>query len=77
MVKIIGILCIAILIALKEIPPLKKQQQKKEIWIFTIFLFFATALLSAVLVEVKIPSPLEVIRWVYLPFSNWLFSLLA
>jgi hypothetical protein len=77
MVKVLGILCISILIALKEIPPLKKQQQKKEIWIIVIFLFFASAFLSLVLLEVKIPSPLEVIRVVYHPFSNWLFSLLS
>jgi hypothetical protein len=77
MLKVLGILVITLLIIWKEIPPLKKQKKKKEIWIFFIFQFMATALLSLVVLNVKIPSPLELIRIIYQPFSDVLFSLLS
>jgi hypothetical protein len=44
---------------------------------FSIFQFIATALLSLVVLNVKIPSPLELIRIIYQPFSDVLFSLLS
>lgn len=77
MVKVLGVIFISLLIVLKEIPPLKKQKMIKEIWIFSSMQLLATTLLSLVLLEVKIPSPLEVIRVVYQPFSDALFSLLS
>jgi hypothetical protein len=77
MLKVLGILVITLLIIWKEIPPLKKQKKKKEIWIFFIFQFMATTLLSLVVLNVKIPSPLELIRIIYQPFSDVLFSLLS
>jgi hypothetical protein len=76
-IKVLGVIFISLLIAIKEIPPLKKQKMNKEVWIFSFFQLFATILLSLVLLEVKIPSPLEVIRVVYQPFSDALFSLLS
>jgi hypothetical protein len=77
MLKVLGIVAISLLIIWKEIPPLKKQKKRKEIWIFSIFQFLATTLLSLVVLDVKIPSPLEVIRVIYKPFSDVLFSLLS
>lgn len=77
MVKVLGIVIISLLIAWKEIPPLKKQKKKKDIWIFSILQLTATTLLSLVILEVKIPSPLEVIRVVYKPISDALFTLLS
>lgn len=77
MLKVFGIIVITLLIIWKEIPPLKKQKKKKEIWIFSIFQFMATTLLSLVVLNVKIPSPLEVIRIIYKPISDVLFSLLS
>lgn len=77
MLKVFGIFVITLLIIWKEIPPLKKQKKKKEIWIFSIFQFMATTLLSLVVLNVKIPSPLEVIRIIYKPISDVLFSLLS
>lgn len=77
MLKVLGIFVITLLIIWKEIPPLKKQKKKKEIWIFSIFQFMATTLLSLVVLNVKIPSPLEVIRIIYKPISDVLFSLLS
>jgi hypothetical protein len=77
MIKVLGILVISTLIAMKEIPPLLKQKKKKEIWIFVIFQSFATALLSIISLNVKLPSPLEAIRVVYKPISDAIFSLLS
>jgi hypothetical protein len=77
MLKVLGVLVITILIIWKEIPALKKKKEKKEIWIFAIFQFMATTLLSLVFLNVKIPSPLEVIRIIYKPISDVLFSLLS
>lgn len=77
MVKILGILVITLLIVLKEIPPLIKQKKKKEIWIFSILQFIATLYFSLIVLNVKIPTPLEVIRVLYKPLSDVLFSLLS
>jgi hypothetical protein len=77
MIKILGILVITFLIVWKEIPGLKKHKKKKEIWIFSIFQLMATTLLTLVVLNVKIPSPLEVIRFIYKPVSDVLFSLLS
>jgi hypothetical protein len=77
MLKVLGIFVITLLIIWKEIPPLKKQKKKKEIWIFSIFQFLATTLLSLVVLNVKIPTPLEVIRIMYKPVSDVLFRLLS
>jgi hypothetical protein len=77
MVKVLGILVISILIALKEIPPLKKQKQKKEIWIYVILQCFATTLLSLIALDINLPSPLELIRVVYKPVSDAIFNLLS
>ncbi|CAG9608708.1 hypothetical protein [Pseudoneobacillus rhizosphaerae] len=77
MLKVLGVVVITLLIIWIEIPPMKKQNKKKEIWMFSIFQFIATALLSLVVLNVKIPSPLELIRIIYKPFSDVLFSLLS
>jgi hypothetical protein len=77
MIKVLGVLVITVLIVLIEIPPLKKEKKKKEIWFFSIFQFMATVILSLVVLNVKIPSPLEVIRIIYKPFSDVLFRLLS
>jgi hypothetical protein len=77
MLKVSIVLVITLSIIWKEIPALIKHKKKKEIWIFSIFQFLATTLLSLVVLNVKIPSPLEVIRIIYKPFSDILFSLLS
>ncbi|MEH7012457.1 hypothetical protein V7087_16855 [Neobacillus niacini] len=77
MIKVLGILVISVLIAMKEIPPLIKQKKKKEIWIFVIFQSFAAVLLCLISIDVKLPSPLEAIRVVYKPISDAIFSMLS
>jgi predicted membrane channel-forming protein YqfA (hemolysin III family) len=77
MVKVLGIVVVTFFIAVKEILPLKKQKKTKEIWIFSIFQLSATTLLSLIVLNVKIPSPLEVIRVIYKPISDMLFSILS
>lgn len=77
MLKVFVVLVITLLIIWKEIPALKKHNKKKEIWIFSIFQFLATTLLCLVVLNVKIPSPLEVVRIIYKPVSEVLFNLLS
>ncbi|MEH7250634.1 hypothetical protein V7111_00680 [Neobacillus niacini] len=77
MIKVLGILVISILIAMREIPSLLKHKKKKEIWIFVLFLSFATSLLCLISLDVKLPSPLEAIRVVYKPISDALSKLLS
>jgi hypothetical protein len=77
MLKVLGVLVITLIIIWKEIPALKKHKKKKEIWIFSIFQFLATTLLCLVVLNVKVPSPLEVIRIIYQPLSDVLFKLLS
>ncbi|MHC0037654.1 hypothetical protein [Pseudoneobacillus sp. C159] len=77
MVAVIGVILISILIVWKEVTPLKKQKRWREIWIFAIFQVVATTLLSLFVWNSELPTPLEVIRMVYQPFSDVLFSLLS
>jgi len=76
MVKVLGILCIGTLIALVEVPSLKKKNFKKDISIF--FLFLSTGIMLTILVSlgINIPTPLGFITKLYNPISSTLERIL-
>ena len=76
MVISIGILLVAVIIAMVEVPPLRKKGLKKELWIFSILLLVGTGLSIAESLQVAIPNPLDGITMIYKPFSDFLFGLL-
>lgn len=74
MIKVLGVVCISILIVMKEIPPLKKEKKKRNLD----FLHFSNHCDYSIKFSViKIPSPLELIRVVYQPISDALYNFLS
>lgn len=76
MLAIAGILAAALGIAMIEVPSLLRKNLRKELWVFSILLLFATGLSIAKRLHVKIPNPLDWIAAVYKPFSDALSGLL-
>ncbi|MBO1511252.1 hypothetical protein [Metabacillus bambusae] len=61
---IAGILLVAILIIVLEVPPLW-EKQKKESWVFSLLLLFEVGLSIAESLDLNIPNPLEWIAIIY------------
>lgn len=66
----LGILVISSLIAYFSIPALVKKKDFKTIWTFTILLLIGTALNIANGLEIKIPSPLDLITKIFHPIRE-------
>lgn len=75
MMMAIFILIISAVIAFAFIPTLKKNKETKTIVIFSIFLLLGTALNIAILLKVKIPSPLDLITYIISPIKDYIVSL--
>lgn len=74
--KIAGIIFLAILIAIIEVPGLLKKKLKKELWVFLFLLSIGFGLGLARSMNIEIPSPLNAIIFIYKPISDWIFQLL-
>ncbi|MGE7926633.1 hypothetical protein [Lysinibacillus xylanilyticus] len=75
MIMTIFILIISVVIAFVFIPKLKKNKETKTIVIFSIFLLIGAALNIAVSLRVKIPSPLDLITYIFSPIKDLIVSL--
>lgn len=73
---IAGILLIAILIIVLEVPPLWKKKQKRELWVYSLLLLFGVGLSIAESLDLNIPNPLDWIAIIYKPLSDLVMSLL-
>lgn len=71
------ILIIVTLIAVLEIPPLLKKGMKKELWSFSVFMVVGTVLSIGMVLELKIPNPLDWITMIYQPMHDWVFEILS
>ena len=76
MVKIIGVLAVAVVIAVVEVPYLLRVKQKRELWVFLGILVMGTALGIATSLEVEVPSPLKAIELIYRPLADIIFGML-
>ncbi|WP_205665300.1 hypothetical protein [Pseudalkalibacillus hwajinpoensis] len=72
---LIGIIILAFSIV--EIPKLRKNKKKKELWTYSILLLIGYPLLVAQIMNVPIPNPLDLITFVYHPMSQFLFAVLS
>lgn len=63
--KSIGIILIGVLIAIKEIPYLRKHRLAREEIFFWLLLLMATGLTAAYVMKVNIPNPLDWIIVLY------------
>ncbi|GAB0167788.1 hypothetical protein LSPCS325_12250 [Lysinibacillus sp. CTST325] len=75
MIMTIFILIISAVIAFAFIPTLKKNKETKTIVIFSIFLLIGAALNIAVSLKIKIPSPLDLITFIFSPIKDLIVSL--
>jgi len=77
MIKVLGILTAAAVIAALEVPRLIKGKLKGELWVFVIILGLGTALSIAVSLAAEMPSPLEAISYIYKPLGDFIFGLMG
>ena len=72
MFSALGILIICVVIMFLIIPKLKREKETKTIWVFSILMIIGTALNIAIILNVKIPSPLNIIIIILKPISEFL-----
>ncbi|MGM0839277.1 MAG: hypothetical protein ACQEWE_01020 [Bacillota bacterium] len=72
----LGIVIVAILIIMAEVPSLLKNKAKRELWVFSVLFVIGVGLSIARGLNVSIPNPLDVLIIVYKPLSDLLTSLL-
>ncbi|MFE8702865.1 hypothetical protein ACFYKX_19860 [Cytobacillus sp. FJAT-54145] len=70
LIKILAFLIIVGIFSLKEFKNLKKQNMKKEMVIYILFLLFSCSFFVLNLSEVKVASPLEGIRFLFEPIGK-------
>ncbi|MCF6409810.1 hypothetical protein [Pseudalkalibacillus salsuginis] len=73
---ITGILLVAILIIIIEVPALWKERQKKELWVFSLLLLIGVGLSIAVGLDANIPNPFDWIALLFKPLSDFMMWLL-
>lgn len=70
MLSITGILVIAAVIIVIDVPPLWRKKLIKELWVFSFFLLLATVLGIAQALNFKTPNPLNLMIAVYKPVAD-------
>ena len=72
MVAVLGIVVVALLVIMIEVPSLLKNGQKKELWIFSFLLVLGLGVSIAHSMHVKLPNPIDWIIQIYRPASEML-----
>ncbi|WP_155591296.1 hypothetical protein [Lysinibacillus cavernae] len=75
MVLAVAILVMSVILVLIFIPKLKKQQDTKTIVVFTILLLIGTVLNMGIALRIHIPSPLDLITFIFTPIRDYIVSL--
>ncbi|WP_285395256.1 hypothetical protein [Lysinibacillus sp. fls2-241-R2A-57] len=75
MVVTIFIIIISIVLAYAFIPKLQKNNETKTIVIFSIFLLIGTALNIGIALNLKIPSPIDLITFIFTSIKEFIVSL--
>ncbi|NOU70824.1 hypothetical protein GC098_05165 [Paenibacillus sp. LMG 31458] len=73
---IIMILLASTVIAMLEIPTLRKKRQYKDFVVFCCLLLLGTILSIAQSLRMKLPNPLDLITFVFQPVSEFILGLL-
>lgn len=76
MLKSIGILLIAATILWIEVPPLLEKKYKKELLVFAILLAIAVGISITLGVGKSIPTPLDLLTFVFKPLNDVIAHLL-
>ncbi|WP_147532774.1 hypothetical protein [Bacillus marasmi] len=77
MIPSAGIVLTSLVIALFEVPKLKKEKAYKELFVFCFFLVNGTVLGILSALRVKIPNPVDWLIVVFKPISLWIERMLA
>ncbi|MDQ6422437.1 hypothetical protein RB620_23685 [Paenibacillus sp. LHD-117] len=65
------------LAAAYELPSLRKDGRRKEIWAFSLLLLFGAGLATAQSLNVRLPNPMEWVVAIFGPASGWLDAVLS
>ncbi|KGR80065.1 hypothetical protein [Ureibacillus manganicus] len=71
MMKVIGILLIATIILMIEVPQLMEKKHKKELLVFSIILAIGVGLSIAQALGKTIPNPMDLLNLVYKPINDF------
>ncbi|MFP3389282.1 hypothetical protein [Brevibacillus sp. SIMBA_040] len=72
MVAVLGIVIVAFLVIMIEVPSLMKKRQRKELWIFSFLLVLGVGISIAHSMHVMLPNPIDWIIQLYRPASEML-----
>jgi len=76
MVAVLGMLIVAVVICMIEVPTLWKNRRRKELWIFSFLLVLGVGISIAHSMHVRIPNPIDWINQLYRPASEMLDNVL-
>lgn len=76
MIEIAGILLVAALIIVIQVPGLWRKKQIKELWIFSLLLVTGAALSIAHARHAELPILGSWIEFLYKPVADWVYSML-
>lgn len=71
MLAIFGIISVAILIILIELPFLKQEKLSKESIVFGLFLLIGATLAILLALDMNLSSPFDWLMVVFKPLNNW------
>ncbi|WP_347548574.1 hypothetical protein ABFG93_13660 [Pseudalkalibacillus hwajinpoensis] len=74
---IIGISVVTAVITLYEVPKLMKNNQKRDLWVFSILMLMAFGLSMAETLHLPIPTPFDFITFLFRPMSRAIEILLG
>jgi len=75
--SIVGILLIGLTVFIIDVKPLIKGKNYREIFIYSSLLLSGLALSSLLILKVRIPTPLDFIKTIYMPFISFIERLLS
>ncbi len=73
--KLLGLLVVFTGIILIDVPGLIKGKKWRELAIHVVFLVFGVGMAAAVIMNITLPNPANVIKFIFTPLSNAMFSL--
>jgi len=76
MVPVFGIIAVAIVIFIIEVPALRRNRYIKELWFFALLLLLGTGLSIVWALHVPLPSPFEWLTIIYKPLDDFIMRFL-
>jgi len=74
--EILGLSAIFMIIIASEVPRLIREKMWKELGVFLILLLMGAGLSFAVVLNIPVPNPTNIMERVFEPFTTWLDRLL-